>query len=351
MSLLYADSFDGYVTADLLDNFDFVSGPVIQAATGRFGTNCLKINDSQHVAKQFNPAKQTFIVGAAFRIDSSDPEGLAKLIRIRHAPDNTTGVLTEVCQVRLNPNQTLSFVRGDGTATLGTTTFVTHSDVYYYLELKVTISTTVGSYEIRLNEATVLSGSGVNTDGTGKGYANQVRLEGGGAVRDCLWDDFYVCDSLGANNNDFLGDVHIEATLANAAGSNTQMNPVQAAPGTPVNWQEIDDAAPDDENTYVSGTASAQKDTYNFTNTAIPYSNIKAVLIKINARGGDADGTPIVRGVVRETGVDYSGTNTLSVPGVAAYKYRQDIFEVNPNGSAAWTRAQVDAAEFGIEVV
>ena len=70
MSLKYADSFDGYVTADMADSWEVVNtiGQTIEAGTGRFGTNCLRQNGGGgFVGKLLNSAQQVFTMGAAFQ--------------------------------------------------------------------------------------------------------------------------------------------------------------------------------------------------------------------------------------------------------------------------------------------
>ena len=357
MSLKYADSFDGYVTADMTDSWEVVNtvGQTIEAGTGRFGTNCLRQNGGGgFVGKLLNTAQATFTMGAAFQaLAEYNPSLVTAIFQLFIGTPSGSG-LQAICQLALNKNFTLSMQRLNPTSeavveTLGTTTFVLRANLYYYIEWQVTIGPAsggvTGAYEVRVNEETVLSGVNVNTDGVGARQANQVRLKT--LSRDCRWDDFYICDTAGGQFNGFQGDVHIEAKLANAAGSNTEMTPVAAAGGSPENWDMVNEAAPDDENTYVSGV-SPNQDTYNFQDTAIPYSNIRAVQIRMNVRGDPANATPIIRGVVRDGVTDYSGTNTIST--INTYLYRYDIFETHPAGGA-WTRAQVDADQFGIEVV
>ena len=355
-ALLHCDGFDGY-NADLNDIYEHVLSESFVTTGGRFGTRCYQIALSSTGIGKDIPDSTTIITGVAMQHRPTEITDYGNIIfTIRRTPFSSGANI--VASLLLNSDLSISMIRGSVTSgtVLGTSTFrLTPLFQFFYIEWKVEIGSS-GSYEVRVNERTWLSANGVNTDGAGGGRANRVYLAGGDvavvtSIVRTYYDDWYICDTTGTTNNDFLGDVHVSTHLANAAGSNTQFTPVAAAGGSPPNFEMIDDTpTPDDENTYNSGTASGQKDTYNFANTSIPFSDIKAVQVRHNERGGDADGTPIIRAVVRDGGVDYSGTNTIST--INEYKYRTDIFESNPaTPGTAWTRTQVNDDEFGVEVV
>jgi len=73
---------------------------------------------------------------------------------------------------------------------------------------------------------------------------------------------------------------------------------------------------------------------------------VHAVGVSNHIRKTDA-GDRTVRALVRSNAVEAEG----DIQGVTAdYRYRQHIFELDPDGSVAWDSDSVNAAEFGITI-
>lgn len=127
---------------------------------------------------------------------------------------------------------------------------------------------------------------------------------------------------------------------ATADGANT------AWTGTYTDVTELDR---DDTDLIESGTAD-QLETFvmDDVNAALADYVPRAVVLSTRARRG-VSGPQNLQGVVRQSGVDYP---TASISGLnTAYGTRQAVMAVNPATSAAWTIAEVNAAEFGVKSV
>jgi hypothetical protein len=214
-------------------------------------------------------------------------------------------------------------------------------DTWYYIELKVYIHDTGGTYDVNLNGSNELSGSGVDTKYSGSAGANQVRVGGYAFTRYPRFDDIYVCDNTGSIANDFLGDVRVEALLPNGAGNSSDFT---ASAGS--NYQCVDETPPNWED-YVYDDTVGNHDTYTFDNMSTVEGDIYGVQSNMFAKKSSA-GTRTVKTVIRSDGADYTpgSEHTLG----DSYVYYVDTFEDDPDTSAAWTIAGVNAAEFGPKV-
>jgi len=113
------------------------------------------------------------------------------------------------------------------------------------------------------------------------------------------------------------------------------------------NYLLVDDAgAPDDDSTYVESSTPGDKDTYAFGNLPASAATVHAVGVKVIAKKIDV-GAPDLIAVARSSTTE-DDSPSLGVG--TTYIARQGIFEEDPNTSAAWAPAAVDAAEFGIKV-
>jgi hypothetical protein len=336
MALLFIDGFDHYATTQIGRKWTSTSAttPDIDTTGGRRGTGCLSAAVTARWVQYSFSATATLIAGCAFNRSSGSSAGY-----IIYFGDGAS----DQCGVYLETDGRLSFRRG--TTAVATSTYTVPATGWVYLEVKVTISNS-GSYEIRANGTDILSGS-ADTQATANATADSVTLHARvasgstGPNTTTLYDDFYLCDASGGINDDFLGDVRIDAYVPNGAGNSTQLTPSAGA-----NYQCVDDATPDDDSTYVESATASQKDTYAFPSLGYTAVDVFGVQVNATARKDDA-GARSLATVTRSGGTDYDGsTQALST---SYYDYRE-VMNVDPNTSAAWSQSGYEAAEFGVKV-
>lgn len=332
MALRFCDSFDHYATADIPGKYSDQSGAIITAGVGRTGSALNLSASGFNGVVQIFDNQGTWIVGFAFKTSAIFAGGVLNLVEWAAFP--ATGIVA----LRITTTGKWEVAR-DGTI-LGTGTTTIPINTWMYVEWKVVIHPSAGSYDIRIDGSSVLSGSGVDTSVDGNAYARGLRI-GGTTTGTQYHDDLYICDGTGTTNNNFLGDVTVKAILPDSAGNYAQFTPSAGA-----NYQNVDDAAPDGDSTYNGAADAGKKDSYNFGAVGLtgPVLGVQTVL---TARK-DIGGSKIVKDLVRISGTDYSGSNASLTD---AYKMHRQIRELNPATSANWTIAQIDAAEFGVEVV
>jgi hypothetical protein len=367
MALLFMDSFDHYATADIAEKWTSIGVPESGStdapaigAYGRYSTQgrrtavtafnscgvplCITAAPSGAVCITGVAAKYTNIgdlmTGTHSGQQISSSSGASNwLFAIRDT--NTTQVW-----FRVNTNGTITALRGDGASCteLGTTTNNLQDGVWAFVEVKVTISNTVGTVDIRINGTSGLSLTGQDTQYTANAQWNEVRLGyvcGNGSPYVTLDnDDFYLCDGSGSFNNDFLGDVTVSALYPSGAGATTGWTPSAGS-----NYQCVDEALVNDDSDYNSTSTISAKDTYAFAN-APSGADIRAVQV-VTAQRKSTEGPGTIKHVVRSGGTDYDQAGQGI--GGTSYSFLRSILETDPATAAAWTESGFNAAEFGLK--
>ncbi len=330
-------------TTALQQGYDVVSGtPSI--VTGRLHGSGLQCpNSSQvHLTKIFS-SQTTWIVGLAFkRENGGNTDGLIELL--------SGATADEIAVFTTAANNELMVAVGGPTGTTYVTSIGLQDDTWYFVEFKVTVNATTGSFELRVNGTTVLSQTGINTSDTGANAADRVRIYAantGGTAGNATIDDCYILDGTGAAYNDFLGDGVAEGLLPTGAGNSSQWSKF---PGSgEANWQNVDDASgPDNDSTYNHTASTGVKDTYVFADLGFITGNVLGVQLNWNARIATS-GSRTLRPIVRHSGADYAGSNQNLTS--TSYLQQHQVLGTNPGTGSAWTVSDINNAEFGLEAV
>jgi hypothetical protein len=351
MALRFADSFDHYSTANITRKWTTHGaggGAVsssISPSNGRNGTSSLRVT---HTGSNNNSA-----LGPSITLDSRATWIVGFSMAISAAPIQTwvfakwaDAGITQV-DFRLNTDGTISATRGG--VLLGTTTFALSGPNTYYIELKVTVDPSAGVVVIKVNESTKLNLTGQNTRATTNSTANNfaigkvISLGTNNPSITVDHDDLYICDTSGSVNNDFIGDVRVQAILPDGAGSTTQWTPN----GAGSNYQCVDESDPNDDTDYVSSANAGDVDTYSFSNVTPTTGTVAGVQWLGCARKDDA-GVRTIAPAIRSGGTNYFGGNQNIG---TSYTYYLEVLETNPDTTGAWTISEVNAAEFGQKVI
>lgn len=343
--LLFTDSFDGYSTSELASRWNWGGSGTwtIEAATGRNGTQCLRLSSGSSSAGTYIsrsvPASQTIIVGFAIYVNTM-PTG--DVMAFSFWEDSTKHVVIRATSAG-------GFAAYRNTTLLGSTAaglFTTNT--WYYVEIKVTIHDTTGSVVMKVDGTTVLNLTNVDTrNGGAVGTINLLFpfSDGSGSTTTSFGatriDDMVVMDTSGSSCNDFLGDVRVQARFPTGAGNYSQWTPVSGA-----NYTNVDDNPPNNDTDYVASGTPGQKDSYTHEAISPLATTIHAIAVNMRARK-DYGGTREIRALMRHSGTDATGA--AKAVGTS-YSYHQQIFHDVPGGTG-WTQAQVNAAEAGVEVV
>jgi hypothetical protein len=347
MSLRFIDSFDHYSTAAVMAaKWSTIIPnvyPLIEAGEGRCGSNALHMGPSAIASVTKGPGwtTATVIVGFALRVVTQTSPSIIKFCYLANNTDDQLGLAR-------GSDGSLVVLRMDNATgvVLGTSAVdVVRTGEYYYIEFKATIDPAAGAYEVRVNGVNVLSAAGVDTESTPAGAGvTQFRFASHLGI-DNYFEDVYALDSAGgAPQNDFFGDSKVEYLQPDGVGANQAWDLVGAA----THWQAVDDGdAPDGDTSYIHTATVGLTDTEAYAPTGLPTGTIFGVQVMLYARKTDS-GLRSIAPIVRHAGADFAGTNVN--PSFASYNYLMQLYETNPGTAAAWTIADVNAAEFGVRL-
>lgn len=335
MTLRFVDSFDHYATADIGQKYSGSSNnPTIVAGNGRRGTASLRMNSSVASVTRVLDAQATWIVGFSIRTTALPGSDLPFL--------TFQDAGTAQVDLRLRADGTIRTTR-NGTA-LATSASALSAATTYYVEAKVVINDTTGSVEVRVNGSSTgwINITGQDTKNTANASANGIMITS--PVSSTDFDDLYICDGAGSTNNDFLGDVRVDCYLPNGNGNSSQL--VGSDSNSTDNYLLVDEASQNGDTDYVQSATAAQKDTYGFADMSHTPTSIFGVQINMIAKKDDS-GNRSICSVTRSGGADTDGaTQALGT----TYSDYREISETDPNTAAAWTRTNLNNAEFGVKV-
>lgn len=345
MALLFTDGFDdGLVTQKWLS---LESPPAI--VTGRHGSGIQLIDREQRLEKTITPSV-TVICGFALNIAesfvsnmSTAPfyyyEGIVEFV--------SDAGLTRQVLIITSPSGAIQIMRGTKTI-VATSTRTLNLNEWNYIEVKVTVADSGGSCTVRVNGQEWVTYTGDTRDGGTSANIDLVALRSGAYNTSQRpnrnYDDFYICDTSGTVNNDFLGDIRVETLLPSGNGSSSQF--VGSDGDSADNYLLVDEAGTPVTTDYVSSGTVGQRDLYAFADSTAMSGIVKGV--QVNAYAAKSDSAlRTVSGVVRSGGVD-----SVSVGDAlqTTYSPHLSIHEVDPATGAAWTVDGVNNAEYGVEV-
>jgi hypothetical protein len=337
MALLFMDSFDHYVTADLPTKWNSTSGTVaINATAGRRGGGGVRIASGglAYLTKSLAPANNTLILGVAVKL--ATVTGIAGLVDIYQS---STRQILCMCNASGGLEVRRDYYAG---ALLGTAANAFSAGTYSYIEIKITIHASAGTVDVRVNGISAVSATGLNTSQSGVNAYTSINLgnnSGTGSTPQIDYDDLYIADSAGAAPwNTFLGDCRVDARIPTGAGATTGWTPSAGS-----NYQNVDDATPNGDTDYNSTATVGLTDTFVTQDAPVVGATIFGIQHCLSLKKMDA-GTCSVAPVVRHSGTDYVGTD---ISPSTSYAYGLLVQQTNPGTGAPWTEAGFNAAEFG----
>lgn len=348
--LRWIDSFESYGTSigsnsvglfnKYTSNFGDATSFTVRA--GRGTGKSIRIASSITMITPTFTAQDTWIIGFGMyhdQVTTSQPVPL--LIR-----DGTT----VQCSVALSVTGELQFYRGSASAG-GTLLFTTSGakircGIWQYIEVKVKINNSTGTIDIRVNGVSVLSQTGVNTRNGAANQATNFALQSSPAAADhTTVDDLYVCDNTGSNNTTFLGPQ--KGTMIAPTGDNGTNQWTATGAGTS-HADRVKENPHDTNTTYLSDTVSGHIEEFDYANTGSEITSIKGVQVNTVFETDSASAFSVKNRV-------NSGGTTSEDAGAAGtngtYKTTAFLQETDPNTSALWTKTNLDASLFGINLV
>lgn len=350
MALVFCDGFDHYVGAtDMLKKWTgTINGttvannktdPSYARPPGGMGYSCAEGTTNRGVYKTLTSTHATFVSGFAFLTTST----LGSSAIIWAVYDSTSGTPSGTAQLDIRGDGAGHLRLTRGGTTLATSTNVLSASTWYFVEIKATIHNTTGAYEVRVNGSStgwIPAATGANTRGqSSNNFCDVISVQSGNGISTCYIDDFYFL-SGSAPNNDFLGPQKIVTLFPSGSGNYSQWTGNYAA-----NYANVNELTGDGDSTFNQSATANQIDSFTFDD--VPTGTIAAVQHTMMVRQ-DAGAARTIAPLQRSSSTDYAGT-TLSCAG--SYQFLTDPRDTDPATSAAYTTANVNAAEFGYKLI
>ncbi len=347
MALIFIDGFDHLASADVDDKYSDSAQGGIDTTTFRSGLGSLDLDGGSGQISAAVPNQVTYIVGFGFYLSTPQTLATKDLVNFNEdSPSQGTHVTLQI-----TGDRKFRVIRGqesDFFEELGKTTDrFDLSDGFHYIEFKVTVDDSTGSFELKFDEESILSGTSLDTRNNDAthcplGVIKQIVFnEIPGSPVDTWYDDLYICDATGTKNNDFLGDCQVTTIFPKADGA---LEDWALSTGSD-SFAMVDENPPDDDSTYVQSNVSTEQDSFDMDDVSSMITILGAQLT-IYARF--LTGSASIKHLARVGGTNYLGNTKVLA---ATYDFHMHMFEDDPDISNNWTISGLNAAEFGMEVV
>lgn len=219
----------------------------------------------------------------------------------------------------------------------------------YYIQLHVNIGVS-GASRLIISGIEEWNVSGINTRGaTANSSVNAISF-----LSDQLsfstFGNIVIADGradgLTPSFNNLLGEFVVSKIQPNGNGDANDFNPVGAAQ----NWQTINEYQVNKSHDvdYNETSTSGNKDVVNYEDPNFILSGIVYGLdLRTSAKKTDA-GTRSLRHIIKPSTVEYNG---YTHPLISTYTHFTDCFDINQDTGVRYTDAELDAHQFGYELL
>lgn len=275
---------------------------------------------------------------------NGSPGGETRFLQFFDSANGLQGMLT------WTPSDGLIRVYRGSTSLLGTSSLVMSNNAWHTVEVRWQItSVTVGIIEVWIDGIRWLNLTGVDNTNTANANVQGVALGnseltlGTGSNTFWAYDDFAINDTSGTINNGQIGEGRVVLLKPNGAGSNTNLT--RGGTDSGANWSQCDELPPSLTD-YVYSATAGTRDTYALEDVPAGSWTVNCCEVLAYAQNSDA-GAGSLGLTVKSGATTNEGTaQNLAITAV----YVRQLYETDPNTSAAWTVSAVTALEAGITV-
>jgi hypothetical protein len=328
MSIIHTDGFD-YYTNNTQNNTIYRPGAYTNnTVEGAFSYGRAADLRGENVYIYDHDDISTIIVGAHINFNGNNTNNKFLIF---------WDVSTEQLAFTVNALGRINVYRG---ATLLGTSPEIITNAWLWFSIKVNFAAS-GSVSIKVNEHEILNLTGVDTTNTANNYCNATGIGSAMSSYSAFWDNYYILDTTGPTYNDHIVEHRIKTIYPTADGTHTDFS---ASAGN--RWACIDENTPNDSTDYIQSNTTNHIYTMAAQTTGVVGS---VSHVKISAWAIKSDvGLRELAMVNRIGSTNYVGTPIPITPG---WRYHSQTYPLNPATSNPWTKAVVDAAQFGIKLV
>lgn len=324
MALIWMDGFDHYGT--VVANIDpsyTRSACSLSNSAPRTGTTNLVVANSGTVRR--NMAANATIIGAAVGFNISElGTDIGPLVFYDGA--------TIQVGLYVNASGGITVYRTSTASVLGSSApGLVSVGPWYHLEVRLVVDNAAGSVEVRLNGSTVVSLTGVDTQGTANAYVSGVGFATFG-VATLNIDDFVLWDTTAGEITDFIGQARVGLVMPDGdTGTNTMVPSTGAT-----SFGVIDEIPPNGDTDYLAAATSGLEANCTLTAPPVDVGDVLGVQAFAVVRKTDAGACSYAVGV--------NGALGAAVAVDTSYVIVNGVRELNPTGSVVWNAASIAAA-------
>lgn len=330
MARLYTTGFE---TGDMSDFVSAGQGSIVTSPV-RTSTYALRENgnDGSSAMRAFAPAGVNGIY-VAFAFQTT---GYSNTILDIY---DTLGT-TILGRLSISANGFLVAYRGSSSVVATATSGQLNLSGWYNIEFYYYCDDAAGKWTVKVNGVTVIDFTGDTKSGTPT-LACYLQLHSSyNAGVNHYYDDIVINDSSGASNNSWPGCVRLEPIRPSGAGDNTGLTP-----STGSNYACVDEV-PASATDYVYDTVVDDYDLYAMGTISLPsgsaVKNVIAIAKAVLDSGSGSIALMTKNGSTTTTGATQALTTTATL--------YQETWNVNPDDSAAFEQADIDAIQIGVKV-
>lgn len=305
-------------------------------AYGRFGGWCLqhtRNGGTEDIYRDFPNGDITtgqITLGFAWKKSNAVSRPIMRLMQ--------AGTTNSQFTIYENSDGSIAIRNGDSGTVLATSaTGLIATNTWYYIEVAVTIADS-GSLELRLNNTTVATATGVDTMGQSTNTVGRICLPEPDSSGTYWYDDIYVRDDLV-----FMGPCRVLYRRPRAAVAGGTFN--MTATSAYVYPLRVDEFIVDQSTSYITGSTVGDQQLFQCDNLS-KFSGTSVKMVQLvsfsKTDAGTATLAPVVTsGATTSVGADWALTTTFQ------YKHR---IVLDPATSADWTRNGLRDGRFGMKV-
>lgn len=219
-------------------------------------------------------------------------------------------------------------------------------DTWFYAEVRTTLDPSDGILVVNIDGVNKVNLTGLNTQGGSHNYWDSLALASI-SNREPI-DDLYLEDNVVGPGprpfNDFQGPVRVFTKYPIRTVS-TQFTPLSST-----NISQVDDPQMDSNTTYNYSPKGGVDNTDLFVGTRLPYGSMPLAVRVQSAFKQDDTGIRSMANVMKSGSVTSVGTDSVVNQSYIYHTMGDDMYPYNPDGSVNWTKASVDATNFGYKM-
>ena len=332
MALLFFDGFDMYQATSQLAHRGWTNLPSGVNQPGRFGTSrSIYMNGAANYVIRSLAATSTISIGVAFRCET-----MTGLVATGSDVFRFLNGTTLQCKMGVKNDGSLVIGRADfvGNLIAASAVGLVTAASWNYVEVELTRDAAAGVMKVWFNGVLVINSTGVNT---GASDIDNFAFTGHPG-NNFFYDDFYI-----TNNATRLGERRVDY-LPPTADTATEDWSLSAGVNS---YALLDEIPLNNDTDYVHSATVGNKDLFDMadlTTTPVAIDGVQTVLV---ARKDDAATREVRTNLKNGTTTTNGTTRTMS----ASYAISSDLYLLNPDTAAAWTPAEINSTQLGIEVV